>query len=146
MNLGCYAEEMRWLSVVLAGATLLYATSADAFVTPGFSGARERGRKALLGTWRALSFKTHNGAPIIEPGIIVVFERATLRVETEGMIERGSFRVVDQEGDMLELQVTDAKGKTHEMDVLVEGSNALTLYVEDDDGDDDAVLRVERID
>lgn len=137
---------MRWLSVVLAGATLLCATSADAFVTPGFSTSRERGRRALLGTWRTLSYKAQHGAPVIEPGIIVIFERAALRVEVDGVAERGSWRVVDQEGDMLELQVTDAKGKTHDMDVLVEGSDALTLYVEDEDGNDDAVLRVERMD
>jgi hypothetical protein len=141
---------MRWLSVVLAGATLLCATSpgrrADAFVTPGFSNSRERGRKALLGTWRALSYKSHNGAPVIEPPITVVFERSSMRVEAEGVVERGTWRVVDQEGDMLELQVTDSKGKTHDVDVLVEGTDALTLYIEDDDGDDDGVLRVERSD
>lgn len=137
---------MRLVSVVLAGATLFYATTAGAFVTPGFSGARERGRRALLGTWRALSYKSHNGSQIFEPGITISFEKTTLRVEAEGKIERASWRVLDQEGSIVELEVTDSKGKAHDMDVLIESSDALTLYIEDDDGDDDEVLRVERID
>jgi hypothetical protein len=137
---------MRWWSVVLVSAQLLLSTTASAFVTPSYSGARERGRKALIGTWRALSIKAHNGAPKFEPEITITFEKNVLRVESEGDIERATWRVISQEGSIVELEITDSKGKTHDMDVLIESSDALTLYIEDDDGDDEEVLRVERID
>lgn len=137
---------MRWLSVVLAGATLLSATTANAFVTPSFRGARERGRKALIGTWRALSLKPHNGTPIIEPNLTMSFDPTTLRVETDGKVERATWRVLDQEANIVELEVTDTKGKVHDVDVLIESSDALTLYIEDDDGDDELVVRLERLD
>ncbi len=137
---------MRWLSVALACVTLLVNSPASAFVSPRWSSQRDRGRKAILGSWRALSIKSHNGVPVIEPGLTIVFDKTTFRIELEGKTERGFWRVVDQDGDMIELEVTDEKGKKHDVDVLVESNTALTLYVADDDGDDEEVVRVERID
>lgn len=137
---------MRWLSVALACVTLLTSSPADAFVTPRWTPPRDRSRNAIVGTWRAISYKHHNGMPQIEPEIVITFARTTLRVEIDGRIERGTWRIVDQEGDIVGIEVTDDKGKKHDMDVLIENNTALTLYVEDDDGDDEEVLRVERID
>jgi hypothetical protein len=137
---------MRWLSVALACVTLASTSPAGAFVTPRWQSTRDRGRKAIMGTWRAVTLKTHNGAPVIEPGITIVFDKTTLRIELDGKVERGTWRVVDQEGDIVELEVIDEKGKRHDVDVLIESNTALTLYVEDDDGDDEEVVRVERVD
>lgn len=136
---------MRWLPVALACVTLLGTSPAAAFVSPRWSSQRDRGRLAILGSWRAISLKTHSGAPVLEPGLVIVFDKTSFRVELEGKAERGTWRVLDQDGAIIEIEATDATGKKHNIDVLVESNTALTLYVADDDGDDEEVVRVERI-
>lgn len=135
---------MRFLSVALACATLATAMPANAFVVPRWNMVRER-RGALLGSWRAVTYKKQYNSVVADPGITVSFEKAVVWVEYSGKSEKGSWKIIAQDGDLLSLEVTDNKGKIRNLDVLVEGPDALTLYVEDDAGDDEETLRLERI-
>lgn len=135
---------MRLLSVALVCATLATASPANAFVVPRWNTVRER-RGALLGTWRAVTYKKQYNAVITDPGITVSFDKAAVWVEYSGKTEKGTWKIVAHDDDLLSLDITDEKGKVRRLDVLVEGPDALTLYVEDDAGDDEETLRLERI-
>lgn len=135
---------MRFLSVALVCATLTAAVPAGAFVVPRWNAARER-RAALIGTWRAVTYKKQYNASVADPGITISFERAVMWVEHSGKLEKSSWKIVSQDGDLLGVEITDAKGKLHSVDVLVEGADALTLYIADDAGDDDETVRLERV-
>ncbi len=135
---------MRLLSVALVCATLSASLPARAFVVPRWNAIRER-RGALLGSWRAVTYKKQYNSSVADPDITVTFERAAMWVEHSGKTEKGTWKIVTHDGDLLSVEVTDDKGKNHNLDVLVEGPDALTLYVEDDDGDDEETLRLERI-
>jgi hypothetical protein len=135
---------MRFLSVALVCATLATSLPAQAFVVPRWNVARER-RSALIGTWRAVTYKKQYNVSVLDPGITISFERAVMWVEHSGKTEKGTWKIVTQDGDLLGVEVTDDKGKMHSLDVLVEGADALTLYIEDDSGDDEETLRLERV-
>jgi hypothetical protein len=135
---------MRFLSVALACATLATAMPANAFVVPRWNTLRER-RGSLLGSWRAVTYKKQSNVSVADPGITVSFDKAAVWVESSGKTEKGTWKLVTQDGDLLGVEITDDTGKAHNMDVLVESSDALTLYVADDSGDDDETLRLERI-
>jgi len=135
---------MRFLSVALVCATLAVAAPANAFVVPRWNLARDR-RSALLGTWRTVTYKQQYKTSVMDPGIIIGFDRAVMWVEHSGKTEKGTWKVVTTDGDLLGLEITDEKGKRHNLDVLVDSSDALTLYLEDDAGDDVETLRLERV-
>lgn len=123
-----------------------WSTPARAFVTPRWDAMRESRRAILLGRWSVITTKKgHSSSQVHDPGIELVFTRTELRVEARDFSSRASWKIVRQDGDLLEIEITDAKGKQHDIDVLVEGSDALTIYVRDDDGDDKEVMRLERV-
>jgi hypothetical protein len=136
---------MRWVGVALICATLTSAAQAAAFVVPGWNASHQRGRSAILGKWAAVAYKKQQAALITDPGITLSIERGVLWIEQGTRIERSTWRVVEQDGDLLGLELIDAKGKRHDVDVLIEGDDALTIYVQDDEWDDDEVLRLERV-
>lgn len=130
----------------MIGAVLVgTAAPSRAFVTPRWNTQRESRRSTLLGKWSAVSFKTKQGAKLDEPGLLFVFTPTELRVEEGTKSEKATWKIVRQDADLLELEVVDAKGRRHSLDVLVEGSNALTVYFQDDDGEDEASVRLERV-
>lgn len=136
---------MRFLSVALVCATLASTAPANAFVVPRWNLARDR-RSALLGTWRTVTYKKqYANTSVMDPGIVIGFDRAVVWVEHSGKTEKGTWKVVSADGDLLELEITDDKGKRLHLDVLVEGGDALTVYFEDDAGDDVETLRLERV-
>lgn len=135
---------MRFLSVALICVTLASAAPANAFVVPRWNLARDR-RSALFGTWRTVTYKQQYKSSVMDPGIVVGFDRAVMWVEHSGKTEKGTWKVVTADGDLLELEITDDKGKRHNLDVLVDSSDALTLYLTDDAGDDVETLRLERV-
>lgn len=135
---------MRFLSVALVCATLASAAPANAFVVPRWNLARDR-RGALLGTWRTVTYKKQYSLSVADSGIVIGFDKGVMWIEHSGKTEKGSWKVVTADGDLLGLEITDDKGKHHNLDVLVESPDALTLYLEDDAGDDEETLRLERI-
>ncbi|MBI2391675.1 MAG: hypothetical protein HYV09_18950 [Deltaproteobacteria bacterium] len=133
-------------ALACVGAAATGATPARAFVTPRWDAMRESRRATLLGRWSVITQKkSHSSSQVHDPGIEIVFTRTELRVERAGFSSRASWKIVRQDGDLLEVQITDAKGKHHDLDVLVEGSDALTIYVRDDDGEDEEAMRLERV-
>lgn len=107
---------------------------------------KESRRSTLIGKWSAVTYKKHKGTQKVDdPGILVVFTPTEMRIEDGQWVEKATWKIVRQEVDLLGLDVLDSKGRHHAVDVLVEGSDALTLYVEDDDGDDEETVRLERV-
>ncbi len=142
----CYVWCMRRATAWLTMALLLAAASpSQAFVTPRWNAQRESKRSTLIGRWSAVTFKTKSAQKIDDLGLLVVFTPTELRIEEGSKSEKASWKIVRQEADLLELDVLDAKGRHHALDVLVEGSDALTLYFQDDDGEDEASVRLERV-
>jgi hypothetical protein len=135
---------MRLLSVALVCATLATALPANAFVVPRWNALRDR-RGSLLGTWRVVTAKKAFNAAVADPDITISFERAVIWIEHSGKSEKGTWKIVSQDADLLSVEVTDDKGKPHNLDVLIESPDALTLYLEDEAGDDEEKLRLERV-
>ncbi len=92
-----------------------------------------------------MSIKGKHGAKADAPGLLLSFSPSALRVEHGTKVQTLLWRLVRQDADLLELEVWDEAGKRRPVDVLVEGSDALTVYVQDDDGNDDETLRLERV-
>lgn len=137
---------MRWAAAITTFALLLGVADAHAFVTPRWNAQRESRRSTLIGKWSAITYKKLKSAQKIDdPGLLIVFTPTELRVEDGSWVEKASWKIVRQEADLLGLDVVDDKGRHHAIDVLVEGSDALTMYLQDDDGDDEESVRLERV-
>jgi len=138
---------MRWAAAMTLLAVLLAtAPGARAFVTPRWNAQRESRRSTLIGKWSAITHKNlKTSKKLDDPGLLIVITPTELRVEDGSFVEKATWKIVRQEADLLGLDVVDSKGRHHAIDVLVEGSDALTMYLEDDDGDDEESVRLERV-
>jgi hypothetical protein len=136
---------MRRIAAALASAALLTTASAEAFVVPRWNA--QPGRGALVGSWRAVSARKQQDTDR-QPQVYVAFDPAVVWIESASNPSRNTrnaWRIVSHDGDLLSLELVDAKRHVQHVDALVSGGNALTLYFINDDGDDDEVLRLERL-
>ncbi len=128
----------------LSAVVLSAVTPANAFVPPRWSFARTRGKASLLGKWRVLSAKKKNlqKLPI---DVTLEFTATTFNLSAGPSVGiGGKYEIVDQEGDMLTVAI-DEPAMKRELDVLIEGPDAMTVYLKNDDGSDEEALRLERL-
>jgi hypothetical protein len=135
----------RLLMAAFAGATLLASSSAGAFVSPRWRAHEESLRTAMIGTWQVVGGR-HKGATTTNLDVRLEIDGENIRISDvgAGIAALAKWSYVSQEGEIVTISVEDDRGKKHEVDVLVENRDALTFYVQDDDGDDEEVLRLER--
>lgn len=136
----------RSLRTVLVALSLLVPARALAFVPPSWSAQHLDRRNAMLGKWEVVSVRFKSAAPVDAPHVVVEIDptRITFEDRGAGELTQARWRVVDEDGDMLGIEVDSSEDRTKKVDVLIEGGDALTFYVTDEDGDDDAVLRLVR--
>lgn len=135
----------RLLPYALAGATLLASTTASAFVSPRWRAHEESLRTTMIGTWQVVGGR-HKGTTAVDLDVRLEIDRENIRISDlgAGFAALAKWSYVSQEGEIVSIVVEDDHGKKHEVDVLVENPDALTFYVQDDDGNDEEVLRLER--
>ncbi|MGZ3420857.1 MAG: hypothetical protein ACXVEF_34245 [Polyangiales bacterium] len=140
---------MRRLAIAaFASAALLASSGASAFVSPRWRAHEASLRTAMIGSWQVVGGR-HKGSATTSADLDIRLDidRDTIKISNvaAGFSELAKWSYVGQEGEMVTITVEDTHGKKHEVDVLVETPDALTFYVEDDDGDDEEVIRLERM-
>ncbi len=124
---------------------VLTAEPAWAFVSPRWNALHAARRSTIQGRWRVLTAK--GAAPERDLDLLVTIDATTIQLRPShapAIVLR--YRVVEQDDEMLSLKVRRDDGEERGLDVLVDASDQLTLYLTDDDGHDEEVLRLERAD
>lgn len=133
------------LGVAALGLVLLGAEPAQAFVSPRWNALQATRRSTMLGRWRVLT--TKGGVPAADLDIVVTIDATTIQVKSfDAPAAVLQYTIAEQDDEMLGLVVRRDNGEERKLDVLVDASDQLTLYLADADGNDEEVLRLERAD
>lgn len=123
---------------------------ASAFVTPRYQ-RLPRARRIILGKWRVSSVRDAGvTTPLVGLELVLEITSTTIRRVQSGVGDPtpATYEVTDQDDTSVDLLVKFPDNDAYQIDVLVDGQDALTLYVRDahDPEDHERVVRVERLD
>ena len=118
--------------------------SAQAFVTPGWQ--RVAQQRSILGRWMLLDVRGLGGVEP-PPNLVVEIGERTIRVfmDSDPKSPELEYRSSLDEDGMLVIDASDASGENLEVDVLLETSEAMTVYLRHGDDDTGIAAHFERV-
>jgi hypothetical protein len=136
------------LSLAMLVAAPVVSFDASAFVSPGYR-VRSRAHAWILGRWRIVGARMGadvqpiDGEDVLEIGPSTIAHRVGSAPEGETAGETATYRVVGQDDSGLEL-AAEIGGDEMRIDVLVESSEAITLYFMRTPEAPEVTIRLER--